>query len=498
MFGKRSNIWLLLIVLCWGCESCTSRAVHDAESVVAQADSLRAEGRMYGIDEGDSATLAQAYETLSIFNSPLLSTLNPQLSTVFSHSCYHYGRLLREKDNPVGAMECFINATHSRTRDYHILGRVYSNMGDICHLASDFRLSYDMYSNSSDYFYINGDTINYYYGLYRMAFEKAVLGENNDTLLHLIKEANIFDSLLNSCYLLTKAKNFLNSQQYDSVIYYALSASYFNPIDNTSQIMLAQAYSYLGVKDSAVYYANIVLNYSCDLANQNNALFILTNDDASRDIEKVRQTAADRSDVQKLLEIRQGKMSQAVQLLEHDLNRKPDWRWLYAIVTTLTVVGVGIIIYVYRKRKKQELLAQKLDALQQATSTMQEKHDELTTNYLNNHQHIVEEINNKCSVLRDNNKIYTTLAWKNYHKMCSAVDKQFYLLASKLQSKNCLNETEIRLSVLTLLDCSYDQMAELLFRSTTSIGTQKTRVAKKLGTSSKNLRQYLIDNECLK
>ena len=125
--------------------ACTPREVHDAQQIVAQADSLRAEGRMYGIDEGDSLTLAQAYETLSTFNSPLLSTLNPQLSTSYAHACYHYGRLLRQKENPVEAMQVFIDATHSNTRDYHILGRIYSNMGSICHLAGDFSLSYDMY-----------------------------------------------------------------------------------------------------------------------------------------------------------------------------------------------------------------------------------------------------------------------------------------------------------------------------------------------------------------
>lgn len=101
-------------------------------------------------------------------------------------------------------------------------------------------------------------------------------------------------------------------------------------------------------------------------------------------------------------------------------------------------------------------------------------------------------------MLQDSNKIKKTLAWKNYTKMCVIVDKQFYLLASKLRSKQFLNETEIRICVLTLLDCGYDQMAELLYRSPSSIGTLKMRVAKKFGTSSKQLRQYLIENECIK
>ncbi|MBO5552623.1 MAG: hypothetical protein J5937_00285, partial [Paludibacteraceae bacterium] len=46
------------------CSSCVSRGVREAQEVVAQADSLWHDGQMYGIDAGDSATLAQAYETL--------------------------------------------------------------------------------------------------------------------------------------------------------------------------------------------------------------------------------------------------------------------------------------------------------------------------------------------------------------------------------------------------------------------------------------------------
>jgi hypothetical protein len=87
---------------------------------------------MYGIDEGDSATLAQAYETLEKQSavSRQLSEVFPfvhctsSLCTSYVHACYHYGRLLREKDDPVAAMQVFIDATHSRTRDSYPRARV--------------------------------------------------------------------------------------------------------------------------------------------------------------------------------------------------------------------------------------------------------------------------------------------------------------------------------------------------------------------------------------
>ena len=81
-------------------------------------------------------------------------------------------------------------------------------------------------------------------------------------------------------------------------------------------IICAQAYSNLGIGDSATYYAEKVLNASSSLGDINNALYILTNDDKTKDTDAIREIAASRSDTQKLLEIRQGRLSQAVQLLE--------------------------------------------------------------------------------------------------------------------------------------------------------------------------------------
>ena len=468
--------------------SCSPRALHEAQRVVAEADSLRAEGRMYD----DSLALAQAYGTLGHWQWFYADD--------YAHACYHYGRLLREKDNPVEAMQCFINASHAPTRDYHILGRVYSNIGDIAHLAGEFALAYDMYERSGSMYLCNGDTLLYYYDLYRMAYELAEQGKKDScfAITENIKSRYQEDSTLIAYCYMSQAQACFRCQQYDSLLCYSRQAKYYLPSLSSVSLQLAQAYSLLGEKDSATYYAEQVLSQTNSLLERNNALYILTNDDQTKDLSAVRQAAADRSDTQKLLEIRQGKLSQAVQLLQQDLDRKPNLWWLYSILGTLVVVGTGIFIYVYRKRKKQELFTQQIDVLEQTASSIREMNNMLAARYHTEHQRIESEINSRCSVLQTNDEIRKKLAWKNYKTMCSAVDKQFYLLASKLRSKQCLNETEIRLCVLTLLDCGYDQMAELLFRSTTSIGTLKTRVAKKLGTSSKNLRQYLIDNECLK
>ena len=241
--------------------SCSPKALREAEEVVTQADSLRAAGQMYGVDAGDSATLAQAYETLGS-----LSLFNFHFSPSYAHACYHYGRFLREKDNPVEAMQSFIEASHSHTRDYHILGRVYSNMGSICHLAGEFPLAYDMYEHSAEMFLHNGDSLLYYYDLNNMAFELAEQGKKEESyaIIHDLEQKQSNENLL-FYQLEIQSVACKKVGQYDSVLYYTaqlLDLGYDIP---SVLLNRAQAYSFRGEKDSAVHYANLVLSITDEI-----------------------------------------------------------------------------------------------------------------------------------------------------------------------------------------------------------------------------------------
>ena len=477
----------LLCVVAAGLCGCSPRALHEAEEVVAQADSLWHNGQMYGIDEGDSATLAQACETLK-----KQSAVSRQLSEVFpfvpctsslctyAHACYHYGRLLRAKDDPVAAMQVFIDATHSRTRDYHILGRVYSNMGSICHLANEFTLSYDMYQRSADCFLKNGDTIAYYFLLNDMAFEKGMSKDldNCRSIVHLVKKAELYNEHLTASCNRTLAEAFLIAHQYDSALYFAyeaLRSSQQQEQEPASLLILAQAYSYIGKNDSAVHYSQQVLNSSHALGDINNALYILTNDDKTKDLEAVRQTAADRSDTQKLLEIRQGKMSQAVQLLEQDLTREPDWKWLYAVIVTLLIIGCSLGFYVYKRHKRRQLLSQQINDYQQKR---------------------LEDLEICCTALRNSKNLKTELDWTHYDSMCTIVNSRLCGIAERLQAYSEITPNDIRLCVLVLLELPYDEIANILNLSPKSIAKLKSLTAHKLGTTMKNLRVTLVEIAC--
>ena len=490
---KRGVFHIVFLSLLIFCCSCSVPQFRGAQYVVAQADSLWQAGQMYGIDAGDSATLAQAYETLGHF--PL--SIGNRRGEVYAHACYHYGKLLRAKENPVEAMQAFIAATHSRTRDYHILGRLYSNMGSICHLAGEFQLSYDMYEKSAEMFHQNGDTLNYYYALNDMAYELAEQGSKNEAyyLVSLI-EKNCFNLEVLTKTLETKAEACLYVNQYDSVLYYSdIICSNRNYASNIF-LLRAKAFSFLGQKDSAVYYANYVLYMSDELFNKNSALYILTHDDDSKNMHEIRMTAADRSDVQKQIEIRQGKLSQAVQLLEQDLVHKPDKRWIFTLIAILLFTVTFIfLIHLWKKRKQHRRIIQDIHAKEQLQTQLVHEIDNLST-IQKSHQHqIIDDIEETCRLLNGCENIKTQLCWKDYSKMCELVNQRLYGLAELLQSYH-LSEKEIRLCVLVMLKASTEDMVNLIPYAKSGLGKFKYTTARKLSTSTAQMRTFLLNMLC--
>ena len=506
MFRKRQIIetmYIMMTVIVAGIiAACTPRSVREAQHVVQQADSLGAEGKMCGIDAGDSASLAQAYETLqehSAFSRQLAEVCPfvhcTSLLRTYSHACYHYGKLLRAKENPVEAMQAFISATHSRTRDYHILGRVYNNIGDICHLAGDYQLSYDMFERSAEMYLINGDSLLYYYCINDMAFELAQQGKKGETLtlLAAIENQCSNKNLLAKTWE-TKAELYLLcTQQYDSAIYYADKIHQTGAYESNGLLIKAQAFSLMSIRDSATYYAEQVLNQSIALGELNNALYILTNDDETKEKTEIRQTAADRSDIQKLLEIRQGKLSQAVQLLAQDLNREPDWRWLYVLIAiVLFAVSFTILYYIWRKRKEHQQIMAELQVKEEVHAQLEQTISDLSQLQEARQNQILQDVEAVCELLHNSSDIRTELCWNNYMQMCTIVNRRLYSIAERLQSFS-LSEKEVRLCILVLLHSSTKQMVDMIPYSQSGLGKFKNTTARKLGTTTANLRPFLLN-----
>ena len=451
--------------------------MREAQEVVAHADSLR-EAHLYAQNEyDDSLSLAQAYETLKAIPLPFREGLG--LGSSYAHACYHYGRMLRAKDNHVEAMKVFIEATHSRTRDFHILGRVYSNMGSMCHLAGEYQLSYDMFAKCADCLLQNADTISYYYGLNEMAFELAEQGKKEETLA-------LLDSITRNCndknVILktweTKAILHQSLKEYKSVII-TLDTLFANGYSTIMGLMCkARAFSYLEQKDSSIYYAKKVVTHTNAPVYLIPAYYILSHDDSSLSSDSILSITSKRADAQKAWTSWKEDIACATQILQQDLTRRPDLRWLYSTIGTLVLISFGLFFYVRKKHRKRELLSQQIEELENRSNDTIAK--------------ISAQIENNIALLSQSANLKEDLSWSDYNKMCVIINQQVGMLALKLQKTYKLSEREIRLCILTMLNLGYDEIADMLYYAPNGVGKLKLRVAKKLGTTSKNLHHFLL------
>ena len=183
------------------------------------------------------------------------------------------------------------------------------------------------------------------------------------------------------------------------------------------------------------------------------------------------------------------------------------WQLLTVTVLALYLLGIplvqwlvgGIKHYQLTKKTKREMLKQKhLQNRQLETEQQNEEllaiQEKLKADNLLYTQTRIRHIENNCEALRCSADWKKDLCWENYDRMCGIVNTHFFLFANKLQVTKNLQEKDIRLCVLVLLDMfDSKQMADILCYAESGIRNYKQKVAQKVGTTSKKLREFLVD-----
>lgn len=376
---------------------------------------------------------------------------------------YQNGKALREEGKQEEAMQAFIEAAHSETEDEALLGRVYSNMANMCRQANDHETAYEVYGMSAEHFRKTNDTLAYAYALNNMAWEQAVMGEKEEAYMLIDSAVRIYPySPLIEKVIETKSAACLFRQEYDSVLYYT------NGADNDYLLMLrAQAFSFLQIDDSAMLYAQQLLPRMTNLFYLDDLYYILTHNDTKADTETLRVLASERADVQNAIKERHGELTKAVQLLRQDLSKKEQATSWKAILWW--VIGIGLLVWgaivVYKQRK---LWIEKSD-FEQARR---------------------KEFAQNIRQLQEAKDVRHELAWDDFAALCLQIDKRFHGLASRLQEQR-LNEQDVRICILVLIGLSHKEIADMLNCSPKSIGKQKDLTAHKLGVSGGQLQDKL-------
>ena len=512
-----NRIYIALILACTMC-ACSARqhifpfslweGWSEARHTLDAADSLRVnEGRLYD----DSLALAEAYTLLGHWR-----LIYPD---DYARACYSSVYLLRQHNNQVAAMQAFIAGSHapyvSRVvrlpwfSNYHILGRIYSNMGTMSHLADEFELGYDMYKMSAEFFRKAGDTTLYYYQHNAMALELAEQKLHDETLSLLGKiETECADANVLTKTWETKAILYKNLAQYDSAIY-AAGQLYSNGYSAASgYVTMAQSYEHLGQLDSALFYAQRVLAMpnASDKERYNMLYFFVYHDSSAGEEEKMRRYE-ERADIDnKNIDPVQEQLVLSTELIRQDRNKKPDYSLVIIICCIFLLFSVALIVrrrhksHILRIKKEEQTLSTQKQELsvkeQELSSKAQElsaKRQVLLQEQASHQEALLKDLESTCERLRNRSILSTRKGMNNYASAKKSVNLRFNMLADKLEATHVLSEREILFCVLVLLDVSQLKIAQILTYSPNSIKKTKDIIAKKLGVTSLSLRNYLID-----
>ena len=377
--------------------------------------------------------------------------------------CYEQGKALREQGEPAQAMQVFLRAAQCG-HDERLLGRVYSNMANMCRQAGEHGKAYRVYAVSAEHFAAAEDTLAYAYALNNMAWEQAVMGHKDSALALVDSAVHCYPrSPLTEKVTETRAAACFFREDYDSVLYYTAP-----PANDYLLMLRAQAYSYLQQDDSATYYAQLLLPRTTDPFYLDDLYYILAHNDTSASKEDVLLVTSERVDVQQIIEARHGKLTQAVLLMEMD-ERGSHGPWIMTAYLLAVLISIGLSVWAIIIHRRHTHLHHEL--------TQQEA--------LRQH-----ERERNIRLLVEVPDIRKELPWDDYPALCRQIDKRFHGLADRLQAEG-MNEQDVRLSLLVLLGMSHREMADILNCSPKSIGKLKDVTAHKLGISGGQLQQKL-------
>ena len=387
-----------------------------------------------------------------------------------ARSFYEKGKDLREKGEQVAAMRAFIRATHCQTENDALLGRVYSNMANMCRQADDHQTAFEVYKTSAHHFAKSYDSLAYAYALNNMAWEQAAMGHKQHALSLVDSAVTCYPYLpLTQKVVETKAAACFFAQEYDSVLYYTASSH-----DSDYLLMLrAQAFSFLQMDDSATFYAKQLLPRMTNPFYLDDLYYILTHNDAAADKETLLRLASNRADVQKQIKERHGQLALAVHLLQQDLHPQKQNLSIWFIL--LIVSGLALLIWLIYIAYQQYLLHAEKAKFEQAR---------------------IQELNANKQLLLESEDIRQELVWNDYEALYREINKRFFSLATKLQKMD-LNEQDIRMCILVLIGLSHKETAEMLNCSPKSIGKLKDLTARKLGVSGGQLQEKLLKTAIL-
>ena len=489
MFSRWRHIgkMLLITLLVMSCTSCTRW--REAKGGIAEADSLLVKGVIIK----DTAVLSGGICTLENLMGRVFA--KEELTKMY----YLMGRNLDDYyHNFSDAADFYIKADRMKTKDWILRGRINSCMGVICKQDSCFTEALEFYERANIAFEKTGNKRRVANGLLSIAEQYVNLKDyaKADSVLMIAEDYDI-DSAYYADILDVKAMALYNQQLYDSALVLLLGIKdYPRNIEakSYSYLMIARCYNQLLKIDKAKKYAEYVITNSCNSSFRSNAYYILIQSAEIEDnINQLADYSKYREDEDRILQHLSESCAQASAKLRDYLNN-PYSIHVKEILTLLSCVILIAIWAIWYSRKivNRKIASEKKQMEQEITKwkegILQKMNEEKAISEIEKRKMILNVVMNYADEFAIGKPI-----WDNDTKLFRFADSCFGFIIYRLKHTYHLRNSELKICLMVLLDFPNKEIARIVSYKEDSYPTIKRRLATKLGTSSSEMRNFLLD-----
>jgi tetratricopeptide (TPR) repeat protein len=429
----------------------------------------------------DTAVLGK---TIRILDNPFGRLFK---SNTLGKAYYYMGRNYSLSNQIVEAAGCYIEADRLQIDDPIYRGRVNSNMAYICAQNNNDSLALIFYERASNDFKESGNEWRYSQTLLDRS-ESNILLHNYlvaDSLLQ-IAQSYQFDSAYQARYYETCGLYFYEQQQYDSaLVYFHKGLNYWQSEEEKCFSYLKIMQSYWGniSIDSTMHYAHKLILISNNPNYISNAYYCLMQVAKNKnDVELLSQYSHARTDAQKLLRDNTNQYAAAIPKLIEYLQNPHPLRWVWIMLATILllciILFVGAVVY----RHRNHIASEQIDKL----STYVENQEALLSQELYYRQ-FGEKLSNIVDRYHAPHK-----RWKEYKTLKRDLSPWLHTWMCKLDTLPLSEREKIFCTISLVYSHMTDiEIAEYLCYDKHGIRVFKQRIAKKIGTTSADLLDFL-------
>lgn len=477
---------LLVALLVMSCTSCTRW--REAKAVIAEADSLL----VHKIITRDTAALNFA-----------INTLDGQLGYVFAKqdlakAYYFMGRNFYYLNDFSTAADYYILCDRMNPSDPIYKGRINSCMGYLCKQDSCFEEALEFYERANNAFEKTGDKRRVANGLVSIAELYVNLKDYSkaDSVLNIAAGYDI-DSAYYADIMDVKAIALYNQQIYDSALVLLLGIKdYPRNIEakTYSYLMIARCYNQLLKIDKAKYYAEYVITHSYNSSFRSNAYYILIQSaEIEGNINQLAEYSKCREDEDRNLQHVSESYAQASVKLREYINNPIHIHVKEILIVLFFIIVLAVwAIWYSRKRINIKIASQKKLMEQEITKwkdgILQKMNEEKAISEIEKRKMILNVVMDYADEFAIDKPI-----WDNDTKLFRLADSCFGFIIYRLKHTYHLRNSELKICLMVLLDFPNKEIARIVSYKEDSYPTIKRRLATKLGTSSTEMRNFLLD-----